>query len=208
MKLFTKLKQIFCIHELVMLPGYDIYLNPVDKYENKLSREYVLECKKCGCRIVMIKRWTTIDEDILDKVHTKLRVYKSPDISSDSDEMNNKEIELHDIEVCNINEVNKNNRQYTIDKKANMYSNLYDIDKEKFNNANYNEVELVVLREFLRGERYILDYEKIKTETEENKYKYEIGYNRAIEKAIKMIDELSDNKFKHLSELPLGESND
>ena len=188
MKLFSKLKQLFCIHdELVILPGYDLYMNSSDMYARKLSRKYVLECKKCGRKIVMVKRWDAIDKDISDCIYTKLRC--------DDD---NKEI-FNTIQEL-INKVNNNSESHVtnnnqISRKANMYSILYDIDIEKFDNADNSEVELVVLREFLKGERYILDEEKIKTEEEENKYKYEIGHNRAIEKAIKMIDEITNSKF-------------
>ena len=183
MKLFTKLKQVFCIHELVMLPGYNKHLNSSDEYENNLSREYILECTKCGCKISLIKRWTTIEDDLEDN-EWRIKEFKT---NMKNESINNDEID--------------SNQSY-IDSKANLYrysiEYAVDIDKlkDKFVIADEDEYKLVTLREYLSGERFNLDEENIKTEEDEKKYKFAIGYNIAIDKAIKMIDEMTNSKFK------------
>lgn len=185
MKLFTKLKQIFCIHELLMLPGYNTHLNSSDEYENNLSRKYILECTKCGCRIAMIKRWTTIEDDIED-IEWRDKRFKN-----NVTDINNEQ--KTDQSVTNVSSTNE------INKKANLYSIAYGVDieklKYKFAIADDDEFKLVTLREYLSGERYNLDEDNIRTEEDEKKYKFEIGYNMAIDKAIKMIDEMSNSKF-------------
>lgn len=181
MKLFTKLKQVLCIHELVMLPGYNKHLNSSDEYENNLSREYILECTKCGCKLSLIKRWSTIEDDLEDN-EWRIKQFKT---NMKNESKNNDEI---------------NSNQSYIDRKANLYSIEYGVDidklKDKFDVADVDEFKLVVLREYLSGERFILDEENIKTEEDEKKYKFVIGYNTAIDKAIKMIDEMTNSKFK------------
>lgn len=206
MKLFRKIKQLFCDHKFVMLPGSDMYLTISDMHEKKLSREYIMECTCCGAKIYMVKRWSTIDEDILDEVHTKLRYYKKPEPISSNVRNIVDELNLHKNYNSNINnskdpidDLSKKNKLVTkAEARANLYSINYDIDIDKFKGADYDEVKLVVIREYLRGERYIIP--DITTQEEENEFKYELGYNRMVDKAIQFIDEITDNKFKHLSE--------